>query len=72
MEVDGVFNSILLLAKKKYAGNKLANLADFISMGSSGKVVPIFRKEYKGVEAIRGDSSGLLKEVSARVFNILF
>ena len=73
MEMDGLFDSVLLAAKKKYAGNKLTNMGGVVDRASmEEEVEPVFKVEYKGVEGIRGDSSALLKEISVEVFRILF
>lgn len=77
MQLDGIFNPILLISKKKYAGNKLINLPQILDdqpyeQKQDLRIVrPEFQVEYKGVEAIRSDSSGLLKEVNAQLFALL-
>ena len=48
IDLDGVFERILLLKKKKYAGKKIAS-----GGGSSANVV--YEKEYKGLDLVRRD-----------------
>jgi DNA polymerase alpha subunit A len=53
IDIDGVFKSMLLLKKKKYA-------ALSISKGSDGKYTE--HKELKGLDIVRRDWSDLAKE----------
>jgi DNA polymerase alpha subunit A len=59
IDVDGIFRSLLLLKKKKYAADKLQNLDD---VKKSMKVTDAkFGIELKGLDIVRRDWSGLTK-----------
>lgn len=59
IDIDGIFRSLLLLKKKKYAADKLQNLDD---VKKSMKVTEAkFGIELKGLDIVRRDWSGLTK-----------
>lgn len=68
MELDGVFKSLLLLKKKKYAGVSLKN---FIDIGNCKTQEEQLRLEVKGLDLVRRDWSGITKTVSEKVLRIL-
>lgn len=59
IDIDGIFRSLLLLKKKKYAADKLQNLDD-VRKGIKG-TEPKFAIELKGLDIVRRDWSGLTK-----------
>ena len=60
IEVDGVFKSLLLLKKKKYAALKIEN---------PGKESQTEVKEVKGLDLVRRDWCGLSKKVGNYVLD---
>ena len=60
IEIDGVFKSLLLLKKKKYAA---LTVEDFTG---EGKVI---KKEVKGLDMVRRDWCNLSKEVGNKVLD---
>lgn len=60
IEIDGVFKSLLLLKKKKYAALKVE---DF---NGEGKII---QKEIKGLDMVRRDWCQLSKEVGNKVLD---
>lgn len=60
IEIDGVFKSLLLLKKKKYAA---LTVEDF---NGEGKII---KKEVKGLDMVRRDWCGLSKEVGNKVLD---
>lgn len=60
IEIDGVFKSLLLLKKKKYAA---LTVEDFNGEGKS------IKKEVKGLDMVRRDWCGLSKEVGNKVLD---
>ena len=59
IDVDGVFRSLLLLKKKKYAADKLTNLDELLK--SMDESVARFAIEKKGLDIVRRDWSGVTK-----------
>jgi DNA polymerase alpha subunit A len=59
IDVDGVFRSLLLLKKKKYAADKLQNLDDIQKSKDASKAK--FGIELKGLDIVRRDWSGITK-----------
>ena len=64
IEIDGVFKSLLLLKKKKYAALILIN---YISVEKDGK--EIISKEVKGLDMVRRDWCPLSKSVGNYVLD---
>jgi DNA polymerase alpha subunit A len=60
IEIDGVFKSLLLLKKKKYAALTVEDFA------GDGKVI---KKEVKGLDMVRRDWCNLSKEVGNKVLD---
>lgn len=69
IEIDGVFRSLLLMRKKKYAAMKLANLADY--MAAPGETEPKYVKECKGLDLVRRDWCDLSKYVGNQIVDII-
>jgi len=63
IDIDGIFKTILLLKKKKYAALKVKNLNDL----SKVEFVP----EYKGLDLVRRDWCGLSKTVGLSLLGII-
>jgi DNA polymerase alpha subunit A len=59
IDVDGIFRSLLLLKKKKYAADKLQNLDDIQKSKDISKAR--FGIELKGLDIVRRDWSGITK-----------
>ncbi len=59
IEVDGIFRSLLLLKKKKYAADKLQNLDEIMKDFDTNRAK--FAIELKGLDIVRRDWSGLTK-----------
>lgn len=64
IDLDGIFKSMLLLKKKKYAALTWVNHED-----SSQK--PIYRKEMKGLDIVRRDWCILAKQLGEQVVDII-
>jgi len=60
IEIDGVFKSLLLLKKKKYAALTVEDFA------GEGKLI---KKEVKGLDMVRRDWCNLSKEVGNKVLD---
>lgn len=69
IEIDGVFRSLLLMRKKKYAAMKLANLADYLA--SPTATYPKYVKECKGLDLVRRDWCDLSKQVGNSIVDII-
>jgi len=63
IDIDGIFKTILLLKKKKYASLKVKNLNDLSN--------PEFVAEYKGLDLVRRDWCGLSKTVGLNLLGII-
>lgn len=61
IEIDNIFQPLLLLRKKKYASKVLKNLADLMN---GQTVQPVFSREIKGLDMVRRDWSEISKKVS--------
>ena len=66
IEMDGLFKPLLLLKKKKYASLKLHN---FEAILANPSILPIFKKEVKGLDMVRRDWCNLSKLISEFVLN---
>lgn len=74
IELDGVFRSLLLLKKKKYAADKLQNLDDVLKeTDGSGNVdqVAKYKIELKGLDIVRRDWSGITKTTGERLVELV-
>lgn len=69
IDLDGVFRSLLLLKKKKYAADSLVNLGDV--MAASKDSVAKFGVELKGLDIVRRDWCGLTKETGGHLINLI-
>lgn len=69
IDVDGVFRSLLLLKKKKYAADKLQNLDEMQKNLDESKA--IFKIELKGLDIVRRDWSGLTKNCGEYLVNLV-
>ncbi len=69
IEVDGIFRSLLLLKKKKYAADKLQNL-DEVQKNLDDRVAR-FVIEKKGLDIVRRDWSGLTKRVGDHLVDVI-
>ena len=69
IEVDGIFRSLLLLKKKKYAADKLQNL-DEVQKNLDDRVAK-FVIEKKGLDIVRRDWSGLTKRVGDHLVDVI-
>ena len=61
IEIDGIFQPLLLLKKKKYASKVLTNLNDIMNQVTK---VPEFSREIKGLDMVRRDWSDISKKCS--------
>jgi len=68
IDIDGVFKSLLLLRKKKYAALLVDNFNDMLTNRS---IKPILKKEIKGLDMVRRDWCCLSKEASKNVLNFI-
>jgi DNA polymerase alpha subunit A len=69
IDVDGIFRSLLLLKKKKYAADKLQNLDEMQKSYDDSKA--IFKIELKGLDIVRRDWSGLTKNCGEYLVNLV-
>lgn len=68
IDIDGVFQSLLLLRKKKYAALMLMNPFD---IAADGSVKPVLKRELKGLDAVRRDWSPLSSNVQKVVLDMV-
>jgi DNA polymerase alpha subunit A len=72
IEIDGVFKSLLLLKKKKYAALKVDNYGDILGNPNPNTVVQeVFSKEIKGLDVVRRDWCVLSKEVGYKLLDLI-
>lgn len=69
IDVDGVFRSLLLLKKKKYAADKLQNLDEIMRSFDESKAN--FKVELKGLDIVRRDWSGITKSCGEYLVNLV-
>eukprot|EP00828_Plagiopyla_frontata_P026228 TRINITY_DN340_c0_g5_i1.p1 TRINITY_DN340_c0_g5~~TRINITY_DN340_c0_g5_i1.p1 ORF type:complete len:984 (+),score=152.17 TRINITY_DN340_c0_g5_i1:927-3878(+) len=68
IDIDGVFQPLLLLKKKKYAAKKLENLPDIlISLAKT----PLWTTEIKGLDMVRRDWCELSKRISSFTLDMM-
>ncbi|CAD8188928.1 unnamed protein product [Paramecium pentaurelia] len=68
LAIDGVFETLLLMKKKKYAGIKIDNLEELMT-GQTEK--PVFKREIKGIDLVRREYSDISKKIQSHVLDIL-
>lgn len=68
IDVDGVFQPLLLLKKKKYAAKKVENLPDYLTTVG---VTPSWATEIKGLDMIRRDWCEISKRISQFSLDIM-
>ena len=61
IDIDGVFMSLLLLKKKKYAAVVVDNISE---IQSNWNTKPVLKKEIKGLDMVRRDWCNLSKDAS--------
>ena len=66
IDIDGVFKSLLLLKKKKYAALIVENVDELIR---NHQAHPIFKKEIKGLDMVRRDWCNLSKDASKYILD---
>jgi DNA polymerase alpha subunit A len=72
IEIDGVFKSLLLLKKKKYAALKVDNYGDILGNPNPNTVVQeVLSKEIKGLDVVRRDWCVLSKEVGYKLLDLI-
>lgn len=77
IELDGIFKSLLLLKKKKYAADKLQNLDEVVKAVESQKIenveksVAKFEIELKGLDIVRRDWSGITKQAGQHLIDLI-
>jgi DNA polymerase alpha subunit A len=72
IEIDGLFSSLLLYKKKKYAAMIVDNYEELIGDIESWKnTQPIQKLEIKGLDMIRRDWSGLTKSSGTEILKML-
>lgn len=59
--IDGLFKTLLLLKKKKYAATKVTNYEAV--MNGSSETALILSKEYKGIDVVRREYCEFSKSV---------
>ena len=69
IEVDGVFRTLLLLKKKKYAADKLENLDEILKDFDESKAK--YKIEVKGLDIVRRDWSGITKSSGEYLVNLI-
>ena len=65
--IDGIFESLLLLKKKKYAARKIANLDAVLN----GETNVIYEREVKGIDLVRREFCKFSKMVQSILLDIL-
>lgn len=69
IEVDGVFRTLLLLKKKKYAADKLENLDEILKDFDESRAK--YKIEVKGLDIVRRDWSGITKSSGEYLVNLI-
>ena len=68
IDIDGVFKSMLLLKKKKYAAMKLDNLNDYFTMPKD-KFQERWVREMKGIDIVRRDWSEITRKIGKEILD---
>lgn len=71
MGLDGLFRTLLLLKKKKYAALKITNLDELISNKRDRRIEPKLKRETKGIDVVRREFCDFAKEVLTKVLDTL-
>ncbi|CAD8170214.1 unnamed protein product [Paramecium octaurelia] len=68
LAIDGVFDTLLLMKKKKYAGIKIDNLEDLMTGQTE---IPKLKREVKGIDIVRREFCDISKKMQSHVLDIL-
>lgn len=72
IEIDGLFSSLLLYKKKKYAAMMIDNYDQLVSEVENWKTLkPVQKLEIKGLDMIRRDWSGITKKSGTNILSMI-